>query len=145
MSHSLIEPHGGTLVNLMIPEADREAVKKTLLTLPSWTLNDRQLCDLELLLNGGFSPLRGFMNRADYEAVLSSMRLADGTLWPMPITLDITEAAAETLQEGDTLVLRDPEGFALALLDVTSIWTPDRREEAVQVFGTDDDTHPAVN
>ena len=76
----------------------------------------RQLCDLELLLSGGFSPLRGFMNKADYEGVCSNMRLASGVLWPMPITLDVTEEFAKTLKPGSSQVaLRDPEGVMLAV------------------------------
>ncbi|MFQ6614450.1 MAG: bifunctional sulfate adenylyltransferase/adenylylsulfate kinase, partial [Fidelibacterota bacterium] len=145
MSASLVEPHGGSLVDLMVPENDRETLKQEILSLPSWTLNDRQSCDLELLLNGGFSPLKGFLNQADYESVLDQMRLKNGTLWPMPITLDVTEATAKTLSVGDALVLRDQEGFALAILNIDSLWTPDRRQEAEKVFGTTDETHPAVN
>ena len=145
MSESLIKPHGGSLVELMIPEDQLDSVKKEILNLESWTLNDRQSCDLELLLNGGFSPLAGFMNETDYNAVVKDMRLSDGTLWPMPITLDLTEKAAESLQPGQSLVLRDQEGFALAILDITSIWTPDRKAEAKAVFGTTDELHPAVN
>src|SRR5206468_7319879 len=84
----------------------------------SWDLTPRQLCDLELLLSGGFSPLRGFLGRTDYEAVCSGMRLADGTLWPIPVTLDVPDELASSLGRGATVALRDPEGVMIAALDV---------------------------
>ena len=84
-----IPPHGGTLCELYLLDAERIAYQARLAAMPSHILTQRQLCDLELLLNGGFSPLKGFMNRTDYESVLSNMRLADGTLWPIPVTLDV--------------------------------------------------------
>ena len=100
---------------------------------PRGTLTPRQLCDLELLLSGGFSPLRGFMNRADYESVCNDMRLASGLLWPMPITLDVTEDFAKSLKPGSSkIALRDPEGVMLAALHVEEVWQPDRKAEANQ-------------
>jgi sulfate adenylyltransferase len=111
---------------------------------PSWGLTPRQLCDLELLLNGGFSPLPGFMGRADYESVCSAMRLADGTLWPIPVTLDVTEEVAERLDAGMQLALRDAEGVVLAALRVGEVWKPDLSAEAETVFGTTNREHPGV-
>lgn len=90
MSSSLIQPHGGDLVDLLVPEDHAKDLRTEGVHLPSITLNDRQICDLELLLNGGFSPLKGYLGQKDYASVLSKMRLADGTLWPMPITLDVS-------------------------------------------------------
>ncbi|HJT38059.1 MAG TPA: bifunctional sulfate adenylyltransferase/adenylylsulfate kinase [Actinomycetota bacterium] len=143
MTH-LIEPHGGVLVDGIV-DAERAAeLKKQSSDWPSWDLTERQLCDLELILSGGFSPLRGFMGKGDYERVRSEMRLADGTLWPIPITLDLTEDAAAGLEPGKTLALRDPEGVMLAALHVSEIWRPDLELEAQQVFGTADDSHPGV-
>jgi len=110
----------------------------------SWDLTSRQLCDLELLLNGGFSPLRGFMGRADYESVCSSMRLSSGLLWPIPVTLDVSEELAKKLQSGSSLALRDPEGVMLAALHVEEVWQPDRMTEAQAVFGTTSREHPGV-
>jgi sulfate adenylyltransferase len=137
-------PHGGTLQNLLA-DADRAAeLQAASKDWKSWDLTPRQLCDLELLVNGGFSPLTGFMTRADYEAVCQTMRLADGTLWPMPITLDVPEAVASTLQAGETLALRDPEGVMLAALSVEEVWQPDREAEAQSVFGTTNREHPGV-
>ena len=111
---------------------------------PSWDLTDRQLCDLELLLNGGFSPLSGFLTEVDYEPVLTDMRLADGSLWPMPVTLDVTEEFAEGVSVGDSIALRDPEGVMLAALHIEDMWHPDRKREAETVFGTTNPEHPGV-
>ncbi len=113
--------------------------------LPSWDLTPRQICDLELLMNGGFSPLKGFLSEEDYSSVLKDMRLADGTLWPMPITLDISQAFAEGVETGQDIALRDQEGVILAIMSVTDKWHPDKAAEAAAVFGADDAAHPAVN
>ncbi|HDK45316.1 MAG TPA: adenylyltransferase, partial [Actinobacteria bacterium] len=110
MPDHLIKPHGGELVDLLVDEARTAELKEASRDWPSWDLTDRQVHDLELLLTGGFSPLRGFMSREDYEPVLESMRLADGTLWPIPITLDVTESFAEGLEAGQRIALRDTEG-----------------------------------
>jgi sulfate adenylyltransferase len=107
-------------------------------------LSPRQLCDLELLTNGGFAPLSGFLSRADYESVVNKMRLADGALWPVPITLDISQALAEKLAPGDNLELRDAEGVLLAAMRVEDLWEPDRELEAEAVLGTLDRNHPGV-
>jgi len=144
MSDHLIEPHGGVLVD-PIDHGRADDLKEASRDWPSWDLTDRQVNDLELLLNGGFSPLMGFMGRADYETVLDEMRLADGTLWPMPITLDVAEAFADGLDPGGTIALRDPEGVMLAALTVSDVWTPDRQHEAQEVFGTTNAEHPAVD
>ena len=111
---------------------------------PSWDLTDRQLCDLELLLNGGFFPLSGFLTQADYEPVLTDMRLADGSLWPMPVTLDVTEEFVEGVSVGDSIALRDPEGVMLAALHIDEMWRPDGEREADAVLGTTNPEHPAV-
>ncbi|WP_137109179.1 bifunctional sulfate adenylyltransferase/adenylylsulfate kinase [Rhodobacter sp. SY28-1] len=113
--------------------------------LPSWDLTPRQICDLELLMNGGFNPLKGFMGQADYDGVVADMRLADGTLWPMPITLDVTEAFADKVEPGQDIALRDQEGVILAILSISDKWIPNKSVEAEGVFGADDLAHPAVN
>ena len=120
-SDHLIPPHGGTLVNL-IADAERSAeLKAASRDWPSWDLTPRQFCDLELLLNGAFSPLTGFMGRADHDSVCERMRLADGTLWPIPILLDVPQELAEKLKKGGALALRDPEGVMLAALHVDEV------------------------
>ncbi|MEM9199429.1 MAG: adenylyltransferase, partial [Pseudomonadota bacterium] len=113
--------------------------------LPSWDLTPRQVCDLELLMNGGFNPLKGFLSRADYEGVVEGMRLADGSLWPMPITLDVSAAFADQIEPDQDIALRDAEGVILAIMSVTDKWNPDKAREASQVFGADDLAHPSVN
>ena len=140
----LIPPYGGTLKDLRLDAAAADEARGRALELPGWDLTERQLCDLELLANGGFSPLDGFMNQADYERGVTDMRLADGTLWPMPITLDVSEAFAGRLATGDQVVLGDPEGVALVILTVSDIWRPDRAAEAEAVFGTRDTAHPGA-
>ena len=130
--------------DLYLDAAARSAAIARAKDCPSWDLTPRQLCDVELLLSGGFAPLRGFLNRGDYLRVVEDMRLADGTLWPMPITLDVTREFAAKLKSGSAVALRDPEGVLIAVLEVEDIWEPDQKREALGVFGTQDETHPAV-
>ncbi|MDC0738251.1 bifunctional sulfate adenylyltransferase/adenylylsulfate kinase [Cognatishimia sp. SS12] len=113
--------------------------------LTSHDLSPRQICDLELLMNGGFNPLKGFLSEEDYNGVVENMRLADGTLWPMPITLDVSEEFAAKIELGQDIALRDQEGVILATMTVTDRWEPNKAREAEKVFGADDDAHPAVN
>ena len=131
--------------DLMVATEKTQNLKKESNHYPAWQLTDRQICDLELLLNGGFSPLDGFMGKADYNSVLKNMRLDNGALWPIPITLDITEEFASKIKDVEKITLRDQEGFTLAILTVTDIWEPNKDEEAQMVYGTTDSTHPAVN
>ena len=113
--------------------------------MPSWDLTARQACDLELLMNGGFHPLTGFLNEADYTGVVENMRLANGTLWPMPITLDVSEKFAGTVTPGTRIALRDAEGVILAVMTVADKYLPNKPNEAAKVYGADDLAHPAVN
>ena len=145
MSDHLIPPHGGTLVNLFADDARAAAVKTESRDWPSLDLTPRQLCDIELLLNGGFSPLTGFMGETDYDRVCADMRLEGGTLWPVPITLDVPEELAKLLGVGSNLALRDAEGVMLAAQHVESVWQPDRQVEAKAVFGTTNLEHPGVS
>ncbi|MEO9826946.1 MAG: bifunctional sulfate adenylyltransferase/adenylylsulfate kinase [Paracoccaceae bacterium] len=130
---------------LYVSYESAQKLKKEAGDLKSWNLVPRQICDLELLMNGGFNPLKGFLSEEDYDGVVENMRLADGTLWPMPITLDVTEDFAESIELGQDIALRDQEGVILATMTVTNRWTPNKAREAEKVFGADDDTHPAVN
>ncbi len=144
MVDHLIEPHGGQLVSLLAdPERASELTKQST-DWPSWDLTERQVCDLELLISGGFSPLRGFLGSADHASVCDSMRLTDGTLWPIPVTLDVTEDFAAKLEPGTSVALRDAEGVMLAALHVEELYRPDLRGEAQAVFGSTDATHPGV-
>ena len=113
--------------------------------LKSHDLTPRQICDLELLMNGGFNPLKGFLSEADYNGVVDTMHLTSGALWPMPITLDVSGKFAESLELGEDIALRDQEGVILATMTVTDRWTPNKAHEAEMVFGADDQAHPAVN
>jgi sulfate adenylyltransferase len=145
-SSHLIAPHGGELINLVVAEERARELKAHSREWPSWDLTARQICDLELLMSGGFSPLRGFLNRADYEGVSHNMRLASGVLWPIPVTLDVSEEFAKSLKPGSSKVaLRDPEGVMLAVLHVEDVWQPDRKAEAQSVFGTTSAAHPGVD
>jgi sulfate adenylyltransferase len=112
--------------------------------MPSWSLRAPQLADLELLLNGGFSPLGGFMKKDDHEAVCRDLRLADGTAWPLPVTLDVSEEVGQALEAGSALALRDVEGTLLAILHVEEVWAADHEAEAIALCGTRDPTHPGV-
>ena len=122
-----------------------EKLRKEALECPSVDLGGRQLCDLELLLNRGMYPLAGFMGRDDYAGVLRDMRLHDGTIWPVPVCLDLDAAAAEKFSVGDRVALNDPEGFLLAIMTINDIWRPDKEVEAGSVYGTTDPAkHPGV-
>ena len=140
----IIEPHGGSLVNLLVDEKRQTILKDVAFNLSDITLNDRQLCNLELLATGAFSPLKGFMTRTDYESVLDRMRLQNGALWPIPICLDIPETKAKSFEAGQSVALRDPEGFLLAIMEIEDIWPVEVEKEALQIFGTSDQVHPGV-
>jgi sulfate adenylyltransferase len=139
------EPHGGSLVNLLVDDPRAAKLKEIVFNLPDITLNDRQLCDLELLSTGAFSPLKGFMTRSDYESVLDRMRLQNDLLWPIPIYLDVGELQARRLEVGQSVALRDPEGFLLAIMHIEDIWQADRQKEAAKVYGTADRNHPGTD
>ena len=113
--------------------------------LTSWDLTPRQICDLELLMNGGFYPLIGFLTEGDYNSVVENMRLENGKLWPMPITLDVSQEFSDSLKIGQNIALRDQEGVILATITVTDSWLPKKKREAEVVFGADDLAHPAVD
>jgi len=121
-----------------------EGLKREAGELPGWDLSPRQICDLELLMNGGFAPLDGFLREADYQGVCETMRLESGALWPMPVTLDVTAEFADRARAAGRIALRDAEGVLLALMDVESSWRPDKTHEAQAVFGTTDLAHPGV-
>lgn len=139
------EPHGGSLKELYLGESAAEEEKVIAAEYPSWDLKPRQLCDIELLLNGAFSPLEGFLSSKDYQSVVEKMRLASGILWPMPITLDVTSEFADSLELGGMLALRDQEGVLIATMKIEDIWEPVKTAEAEQVYGTSLEAHPAVH
>ncbi|MDG1935722.1 MAG: bifunctional sulfate adenylyltransferase/adenylylsulfate kinase [Paracoccaceae bacterium] len=133
------------IAELYVSDENVQKLKVEAAPLTSWDLTPRQICDIELLMNGGFTPLTGFLSENDYNSVVDNMRLSDGSLWPMPINLDVSEEFAEPLEIGQHIALRDLEGVILATLTVTDKWTPDKAKEAETVYGADDNAHPAVN
>jgi len=145
MSNTIIKPHGGKLCSHIPDKEYLSEIKTDILQLKSWTLTDRQLCDIELILNGGFSPLDGFMNQDDYNSVCEKTRLDNNLLWPIPITLDINNTLADKLETNEKITLKDKEGFAIALLTVNDIWNPDKEKEAHHIYETADTYHPGVN
>src|SRR4051794_31984188 len=128
----VIAPYGGTLVNLFDRVAGAE-------TLPSIQVSERSRCDLELLATGGFSPLDRFMGRADYERVVAEMRLANGTLWPIPIALPVSDDAPVAV--GHDVALRNAQNEILGVMTVAEIFA---RVDETPVFGTRDTRHPLV-
>ncbi|VAW52086.1 Sulfate adenylyltransferase / Adenylylsulfate kinase [hydrothermal vent metagenome] len=143
MDH-LISPYKGKLVNLLLDDINAERIKVESESYPAITLTQRQQCDLELLITGALSPLSGFMNQIEYESVLHNTSLPNGTLWPLPYYLDITEEQSEAINIGDKIALRDIEGFMPAILTVESMWRPDKNLEAEQIYSTLDEMHPGV-
>jgi sulfate adenylyltransferase len=138
----LIEPYGGELVDLMVPAEERAELKAYGSRLPSIQISERTVCDLELLATGGFSPLTGFMGAADLQRVMDEMRLANGFLFPIPITLPVEPSSA--LHLGHEIALRNAKNDLLALLTLDEIYEWDRVEMAQKVFGTQDLRHPTV-
>lgn len=144
LTNSLLLPHGNILNDLVVSSDKHKSLLNQAIKQLNWNLTPRQLCDLELLINGGFSPLPGFLTQADYHAVLSSSRLANKLLWPIPINLDVSIEFAEQITVGDQITLRHPEGHLLAVLTVEDKWQPDKNLEAKAVYGTTHTEHPGV-
>jgi sulfate adenylyltransferase len=141
----MIAPNLAPISELYVSYDSAQKLKSEATDLVSWDLTPRQICDLELLMNGGFNPLKGFLSQADYDGVVNNLRLEDGTLWPMPVNLDVSEEFAAGLEEGQDIALRDQEGVILATMTITDNWVPNKALEAEKVFGADDVAHPAVN
>ena len=141
----LVQNNLAPIPELFVSYDSAQKLKAEAADLTSHDLTPRQICDLELLMNGGFNPLKGFLTEDDYNGVVNDMRLTDGTLWPMPITLDVSEGFAGNIELGQDIALRDQEGVILATMTVTDRWEPNKAHEAEKVFGADDDAHPAVN
>jgi len=138
----LITPYGGELIDLLVPEEEPEALIHRAGSLPWIQLSVRSLCDLELLATGAFSPVDRFMNQRDYESVLRTMRMADGTLFPIPITLPVTPEA--NIKPGTEIALRDAKNDLLAVLTVDEVYERDLELEAQSICGTTDVRHPLV-
>lgn len=143
---SSFKSHGNQLVDLLIQEEQQKDTLKTQSEyFNSITLNKRQLCDLEMLINGALSPLTGYMDKETYNSVIQTGRLTDNLLWPIPIVLDIDSSTAEKINSGDIIALRDTEGFMPAVLTVSDIWQADKKLEAESIYGTTSELHPGVD
>ena len=139
----LIAPYGGKLVNLVVEGKEREELLARASKLPSIKITTRNLCDLELIATGGFSPLTMFMGKADYERVLKEMRLTDGTLWPLPITLTADPKELPTV--GEELVLRNANNDVIAVMTLNEVFHWDANTEAALAYGSTDPRHPMVS
>src|SRR3990172_1144698 len=139
----LIAPYGGKLVNLVVTGREREEALARAPQLPSIKITMRNLCDLELLATGGFSPLRTFMGKADYERVLHEMRLSDGTLFPLPITLTADPKDLPTV--GEDIVLRNANNDVMAIMTLDEVYHWDTGAEASLAYGSTDARHPMVS
>ncbi|MBF2759303.1 MAG: adenylyl-sulfate kinase [Ectothiorhodospiraceae bacterium AqS1] len=141
---SRFDPPPFPLRPLLADDCEAESWRRELPELPAIVLSISQMDDLELLLSGAFTPLDGFMDQENWHGVLESMRLADGSLWPIPLTLDVDAKTAETIEAGAQVALQDPEGLTLATLEVSERWRADKRKEAQGIFGTTSKEHPGV-
>lgn len=141
---NLVKPHGGELVNRIVEGAERDALLQIAQELPIKQLNAREMSDLDMLASGGLSPLQGFMNQADYESCVATMRLKNGLPWSVPITLSVTDDEASQLKEGQDVRLDDPSGRTLAILHLEDKYSPDKTKEAQEVYKTTENEHPGV-
>lgn len=141
---ALGEPHGGALVDLVAGGAEREELAREIADLPAIELDSRTASDFELLANGGFSPLTGFMGETAYRSVVEEMTLPDGLPWSMPVTLSVPEARAGELRPGARASLRDGDGLPLGVIAIEETYRRDKAHEAARVYRTDDTAHPGV-
>ncbi|MBW4568743.1 MAG: sulfate adenylyltransferase [Tolypothrix carrinoi HA7290-LM1] len=139
-----IAPHGGQLVNRIATAEQREEFLSKADVLPQVQLDERAVSDLEMIAIGGFSPLTGFMNQEDYDRVVTQMRLANGVVWSIPITLSVSEEIADRLTEGNLIRLDNPAGEFIGVLQLTQKYRYDKNKEAINVYRTDDINHPGV-
>jgi sulfate adenylyltransferase len=145
MDHETIAPHGGTLVNLMAEDRDRERLVEDAASVPQVVVGARELSDLEMLAVGALSPLTGFQNEAEYHSILETMHLTNGLPWTIPVTLSLPDDEAEEITRSERIALVAHDGGApLAILEISEIFTRDREKEAKGVFGTEDPSHPGV-
>ena len=144
MQHGLIAPHGGELVLNMASEQEQAELRDRARSLPQVEVGSRQLADLEMLAIGAYSPLRGFMNRADYLGSVDEMHLSNGLPWSVPITLAVSAEQAESLKEGMQIALVNAHGALQAVMTVEEKFGYDKEHEASKVYRTTEDAHPGV-
>jgi len=143
--HQTIAPHGGTLVDLLVPREQRDQARTEADNLPKLVVSERELSDLEMLAVGALSPLTGFVGEADYVSVLDTMHLSNGLAWSIPVTLSLTDEDVKRIGAGTSVALLPAEGAPpLAIVDVAEVFKRDREKEALAVFGTEDLEHPGV-
>jgi len=140
----LIQPHGGKLVERLVLGPERDQLIYRAKNMPAVTLDEWELSDLELLAVGALSPLEGFLREADYDAVLDRMRLVDGTVFPLPVTLSLAQWEADLWREGQDMALRSSEGELVAVLHQPELFPYNRLVEAKMIFGTADSSHPGM-
>ncbi len=140
----LIMPHGGTLVNRLVNAERGKALAAEAGELPSITLSAKQACDLEMIAIGAFSPLIGFVGADDFKTICTDMKLSDGTVWPIPITLAVDEKVKGSVKEGGQVALHHPDGTLMAVMNVEEIYPHDKTLEIPNVFRTSDEAHPGV-
>ncbi|MBN1296799.1 sulfate adenylyltransferase [bacterium] len=140
----LISPHGGRLINRILTGSERLEAIDLAKSLKKITLNSREIADLEMISNGAFSPLQGFVNSKDYESILHSMHLTNGLPWTIPVTLSLPASGKEKINEGDLLAMYGVGDTCLGILDVEEIYPADKAREALQVYKTQDEAHPGV-
>ena len=141
----MIDPHGNKLVSFHLSKGELEEYSELSNTISSLTLSLKQQCDLEMILNGAFSPLLTFNNQKDYEEILLNNKLLNGVIWPIPIVLDVPNDFLKALDKNDHISLRNTEGFLLAILKVREFWSPNKKDEANSIFKTIDENHPGVD
>ena len=139
-----VPPHGGVLVDRIVSPEEAAALRKLASGTPALVLDGRELADLELIATGAASPLTGFLGRRDYASVVESLRLANGTVWPLPLTLAVPEEAKPAAFPGATIALHDARGRLWGVLDVQDVFERDPLHESRHVYGTEDPAHPGV-
>src|SRR3990167_7537073 len=141
-----IEPHGGRLIDRVVHGAAKvELLDRAAKKLQRLKLTPQEVYDIELIATGAFSPLEGFMCKADYDSVVDTMRLENGVVWSLPVVLDAGNKEADNLKEGEDIALEDGSGTVLAVLHLKEKFHYDKEKEALEVYGTKDDKHPGVN
>ncbi len=140
----LIAPHGGQLVNRLADAGTARKLAQQAASLPRITLSAKQACDLEMIAIGAFSPLTGFVGEADFKSICTKMRLANGTVWPIPITLAVDQATRDSLTVGGQAALHHHDGTLMAIIDIAEVYAHDKAVEVPNVFGTEDAAHPGV-
>ena len=141
---TLIQPHGGKLINCYLSEQERKDTLLKAVNLPRLTLSIRNIADLECIATGVYSPLNGFVNEQEYNSIVRDMRLPNGLAWSIPVTLQIPESEAEQYKLDSEIALAHPNGDILAVMTVKSKFKPDQNFEAQQVYRTSEEAHPGV-